>query len=261
MPDPILLNVEDRVAFITFNRPERLNALDLGMAESLRDVVAALAARHDVRVVVMRGAGSAFISGGDVTLFHGDRDAVAATIEKLIGCFHEATLGLQRLPQPVIASVHGAAAGGGFSLALGADIRIAADTATFIPAYLRLGTSPDGGGTFFLSRLVGASRAFELFVTGGSLTAARAAEMGIVNRIVPAAELERETSRLARAIADGPMPAVANTRALFAGRDLDALERQLAAEKQSFLACVRSPDFAEGVAAFLARRPPRFGGG
>ena len=158
MADSILLRVQKRVAFITFNRPERLNAIDLGMARAFRETIDAVAARDDVRAVVLRGAGAAFIAGGDITLFSGDREQAATTIAQLIDHFHAATVGLQRLPAPVIASIHGAAAGGGFSLALAADFRIAADTATFTPAYLRLGTSPDGGGTFFLSRLVGPSK-------------------------------------------------------------------------------------------------------
>ena len=115
----------------------------------------------------------------------------AATIAQLIDQFHAATDGLQRLPAPVIASVHGAAAGGGFSLALAADFRIAADTATFTPAYLRLGTSPDGGGTFFLRRLVGPSKALEMFLLGRTYAASDALGLGIVNRVVPAADLAR----------------------------------------------------------------------
>jgi 2-(1,2-epoxy-1,2-dihydrophenyl)acetyl-CoA isomerase len=260
MSDSILLHVEARVAFVTFNRPERLNAIDLAMARALREVVEGLSSRDDVRAVVVRGAGAAFVAGGDITLFGGDREAAAATISELIDHFHAATVGLQRLPAPVIASVNGAAAGGGFSLALGADIRIAADTATFTPAYLRLGTSPDGGGTFFLPRLVGASKALEIFLLGGMYSAADALHLGFVNRVVPAADLERETAQLAAAIARGAMPAVARAKALMIGCDLDALERQLKAEKEAFLTCVRSRDFEEGVAAFLSKRPPRFTG-
>jgi 2-(1,2-epoxy-1,2-dihydrophenyl)acetyl-CoA isomerase len=260
MADPILLQVDQRIAFVTFNRPERLNAIDLGMARAFRDTVEALASRDDVRAVVLRGAGDAFVAGGDITLFAGDRDRAVATIGDLIDLFHGATVGLQRLAAPVIASVHGAAAGGGFSLALAADLRIAADTAAFTPAYLRLGTSPDGGGTFFLTRLVGPSKALEIFLLGGTHSAAEALGLGLVNRVVPAADLERETARLAEAVARGAMPAVAHAKALMMRRDLAALERQLAAEKEAFLDCVRSRDFEEGVAAFLAKRPPQFTG-
>jgi 2-(1,2-epoxy-1,2-dihydrophenyl)acetyl-CoA isomerase len=257
MADPILLHIQERVAFVTFNRPERLNAIDLGMAAAFRETVDGLAARDDVRAVVLRGAGAAFIAGGDIKLFAGDRDQAAATIGQLIDHFHAATIGLQRLP-PVIASVHGAAAGGGFSLALAADFRIAADTATFTPAYLRLGTSPDGGGTFFLRRLVGPSKALEMFLLGRTCAASDALGLGIVNRVVPAADLERETAQTASAIAAGAMPAVAHAKALITACDLETLQRHLMAEKAAFLDCVRSPDFEEGVAAFLSKRPPRF---
>lgn len=259
MADPVLYHVEERVAFLTFNRPHKLNAIDLALAEAFHHLVEALHARHDVRAVVLRGAGAGFVSGGDITLFKGDAETATRAIAALIDHFHGATIALQRLPQPVIASVHGPVAGGGFSLALSADLRIAADTATFTPAYLRLGASPDGGGTYFLPRLVGASRALEIFLSDGTYSAADAERLGFVNRVVPAADLERETARFAGVLAQGAWPATARAKALIQGRDVDVLERHLAAEKAAFLECVRSADFAEGVAAFLAKRSARFG--
>src|SRR5687767_1381578 len=131
MADSILFHVDDRIAFLTFNRPHRLNALDLSMAQALHELVEPLGERSDVGAVVLRGAGAGFVSGGDITLFRGEADTASNTVAALIDRFHAATVALQRLPQPVIASVHGPVAGGGFSLALGADFRIAADTATF----------------------------------------------------------------------------------------------------------------------------------
>jgi 2-(1,2-epoxy-1,2-dihydrophenyl)acetyl-CoA isomerase len=260
MSDSIQLRIDERVAFITFNRPERLNAIDLTMAAALREAVERLASRDDVRAVVLQGAGSAFMSGGDIRLFHGEPDRAAAAVGELIEHFHGAVVGLQRLPAPVVASVHGVAAGGGFSLALGADLRIAADTAAFMPAYLRLGTSPDGGGTFFLPRLVGPSKALEIFLLGRTFSAADALALGFVNRVVPADTLQRETAQLAMTIAGGAMPAVAHAKALVAGRNLELLQRHLTAEREAFLDCVRSRDFEEGVLAFLSKRQPQFKG-
>ena len=260
MTDSVLFHVEERIAFLTFNRPHRLNAIDQAMANAFHELVEPLHAREDVGAVVLRGAGAGFVSGGDITLFKGDAEAATQAIAALIDQFHAATVALQRLPQPVIASVHGPVAGGGFSLALAADFRIAADTATFTPAYLRLGTSPDGGGTFFLTRLVGPSRALEIFLGGRTYSAADGERLGFVNRVVAAADLERETIRFAAMLAHGARPATARAKALILGRDRDALERHLAAEKAAFLECVQSADFSEGVGAFLSKRSPRFTG-
>jgi 2-(1,2-epoxy-1,2-dihydrophenyl)acetyl-CoA isomerase len=258
MTDTILLHVENRIAFVTFNRPTRLNAIDIEMARALRLAVEEISRRDEVRACVLRGAGAAFMAGGDVSLFRGDPEHAAATVSELIDEFHAITIGLQQLPQPVIASVHGAVAGGGFSLALGADIRIAADTATFTPAYRRLGTSPDGGGTFFLPRLVGPSRALEMFLFGGQYSAADMAALGVIAQVVPASELERATRTLAERLTQGASPAVSQTKRLMRA-DIEALQTHLDLEKAAFLACVRSSDFAEGVSAFLAKRSPRFG--
>ena len=180
MDDSILLQVEDRVAFVTFNRPGRLNAIDLGDGAGLsggrrRPVACATMCGRWCCAARERRSSQAAISSYSAVI----ATAAAATIAELIDHFHAATVGLQRLPAPVLASVHGAVAGGGFSLALAADFRIAADTATFTPAYLRLGASPDGGGTFFLPRLVGPSKALEMFLLGGTYSAADALRLGV----------------------------------------------------------------------------------
>jgi enoyl-CoA hydratase/carnithine racemase len=260
MSDPILLNVDQRTAFVTFNRPERLNAIDMAMARAFREVVEHLESRDDVRAVVLRGAGKAFVAGGDITIFGGDRNVAAAAIGELIDHFHAATLALQRLPAPVIASVHGAAAGGGFSLALAADLRIAADTATFTPAYLRLGASPDGGSTFFLSRLVGPSKALEMFLLGGTYSAADAFGLGFVNRVVPAADLETEATAYAQSLADNAPLTLAAIKRAFLEYEKDPAQRDLSNAQSLIDACFRSEDYAEGRAAFAAKRKPQFKG-
>ena len=257
--DSVLFDVADRIGFVTFNRPSRLNAINLEMARAFRALVERLPARDDARVVVLRGAGAAFMAGGDVELFRGDPAHATATVSELIDHFHAFTIGLQELPQPVIGSVHGAVAGGGLSLILGTDMTIASDTATFTPAYLRLGTTPDGGGTMFLPRLVGPKRAMEMFLVGGSYTAREAERLGLINAVVPEGELERATRELAERLLQRSSQAVRQTKALLKRSELAALKEQLAAEKASFLECIGSADFREGVLAFLEKRPPRFG--
>ena len=259
MSQPILFEVEDRLGFVTFNRPEALNAIDLEMARAMGALAQALGERDDLDVLVLRGAGRAFMAGGDIKAFQGPSPAAAERVGEIIDHFHALTIALQELPQPVIGSVHGAAAGGGFSLAIGTDLTIAADTATFAPAYLRLGASPDGGGTFFLSRLIGSKRALEMFLVGKPCPAPEAARIGLINRAVPEPALAAETRKLAESVAKGARLAVRNTKKLLKRGDLDALKRQLAVERDLFLACVGTGDFAEGVSAFLEKRAPKFG--
>jgi 2-(1,2-epoxy-1,2-dihydrophenyl)acetyl-CoA isomerase len=254
----ITLSVDDTVATIKLNRPSVLNAIDAGAAKALLDTMQAVAGRSDVRVIVLRGEGRAFCAGGDVARFEGG-DPEAA-IDEIIGPFHEALRVLERLPQPSIAAVHGAAAGAGFSLALGCDFAIATDTAKFTLAYARIGASPDGAATYHLPRIVGLRKATELALLADTIDAAEALRLGLVNSVVPEAEFDAECARLASRLAAGPSAAYHRIRELMVSsfeRDLDA---QLEAERQAFKALARTQDFKEGVSAFLGKVPARFKG-
>ncbi|MCK8785348.1 enoyl-CoA hydratase-related protein [Roseomonas sp. NAR14] len=255
---PLLVSHEDGVAHLRFNRPASLNALDQPTAEAFREAVAGL--DGTVRAVLLTGAGRAFMAGGDIAVFHRAGPDAPAMIAPVIASMHEALLALAALPAPVIAAVQGAAAGGGFSVAMAADLVIAAEDARFSVAYLRLGTSPDCGGSWMLPRLVGLRRALGMALLDEVVDAATALQLGLVNRVVPVDALQDEALAIARRLAAGPREAIAGTKALLraaTGRDLAA---QLDAERDGFLRCAATADFAEGVAAFMGKRPARFGG-
>ena len=184
----------------------------------------------------------------------------AATFARLVETVHASIRTLRGLPIPVVAAVHGAVAGFGVSLMLACDLAIAADDALFTLAYGQIGTSPDGGATFHLPRAVGQKRAMELAMLGERIDAATAERFGLVNRVVPVAELDSEVARVAGRLADGPTAALARTKALLN----EAYDRDLAAhldaERDGFVASAATADFAEGIAAFVAKRPPRFEG-
>jgi 2-(1,2-epoxy-1,2-dihydrophenyl)acetyl-CoA isomerase len=258
MSNPLLVERSGAVTRLRFNRPDRLNAIDAGMAAALRDAVAGLAQDPDLRCVVLCGAGRAFMAGGDIGAFQGPE--ALAEIRRILAPMHEAVAGLAALPVPVLASVQGAAAGAGLSLALGADLAIAAEDARFALGYLKLGTVPDCGGTWVLPRLLGLRGAMGLALLGDELNGKAALAAGLVNRVVPAAGLEAATEALAQQLASGPTAAFGRAKALLraaSGQDLGA---QLQAEEAAFLASAGTADFAEGVAAFLGRRRAQFQG-
>jgi 2-(1,2-epoxy-1,2-dihydrophenyl)acetyl-CoA isomerase len=241
-----------------------VNAINAEMVEDLMAALDRIERDPELRAVVLKGAGNGFMAGGDITFFT-DLTTMSpaerqARFERFIERVHPLIVRLRRLPQPVLASVHGAVAGFGMSLLMAADLAVASTESVFTLAYVRLGTSPDGGSTFFLPRHVGSKRAMEIALFGDRFDAATALEWGLVNQVVPAAELASRTAALAERLAQGPAAAMATTKRLLA-RSLDnPLEAQLQAEAEGFARCTATPDFVEGVGAFIAKRPPRFGG-
>jgi len=263
--DTVLAETRAGVCWLTFNRPAALNALDADMVAALRELTAAIEASDEVRVVVLRG-GDNFMAGGDLKWFKGlieeepDKATIRREFERFIHTVHPIIIHLRRMRQPVIASVRGAAAGVGVSLVAAADLALAADDAVFTLAYCNIGTSPDGGSTYMLPRMVGLKRAFEIALLGDRFDAETARQAGLVTRVVPAAELAAETEKLAARLAKGPAHAYGNTKALLNASLGRSLTEQLDAEAASFADCAATDDFAEGLAAFVEKRPPRFGG-
>jgi 2-(1,2-epoxy-1,2-dihydrophenyl)acetyl-CoA isomerase len=251
------------IATLTLNRPESLNALDLRMIDELVAHTSALAGDRATRCVVIEGAGRHFMAGGDIRLFAAQLELPLAERTRefggLVARVHAAIEQLQRLPQPVIASVHGAVAGFGLSLMCACDLAIAGESSYFTSAYRHLGLSPDGGSTWTLPRIVGVKKAMEIVLLGERFTADDALRLGLVNRVVPDEARRDATRRLAAALASGPALALANDKRLINQSLSRSLSEQLAAEAASFAACAAQDDFAEGVRAFLDKRQPRFG--
>jgi 2-(1,2-epoxy-1,2-dihydrophenyl)acetyl-CoA isomerase len=251
--------VEGAVATITLNRPQTLNAVSVEMARAMRNVTVELAKVPDLRVIVLQGAGAAFMAGGDIQDFQGPSERANINIAEIIDHFHDFILWLQESSAIVIGAIHGAAAGGGFSLAISTDITICAESARFSPAYRLLGTSPDGGCSFFLPHLVGSKKATEILFSGGSYTASEALQLGIVTAVVPDAEHKAAVRRAAAKLVEQNAPIAAGaTKAVLKKQIIGPLREHLSAEKRAFLLCASTPDFSEGVTAFLEKRRPRF---
>jgi 2-(1,2-epoxy-1,2-dihydrophenyl)acetyl-CoA isomerase len=258
----LLYDVQDRIATLTLNRPERLNALGDTLREDLHDAVTKSASDPDVGVLVITGAGRGFCSGGDVkSMNEREQSGQAAPVgERLSPVRDRVVLALRDCPKPVIAAVNGAAAGAGMSLALACDIRIASSDARFSQAFVKRGITPDWGGSWFLPRVVGTAKACELIFTGDTIDAAEALQLGIVSRVVAPEALMAETRKLAKKIADGPPVAIALAkRAVYHNQDVD-LRAGLEFETFAQGLCRETEDSKEGVRAFMEKRAPVFRG-
>jgi 2-(1,2-epoxy-1,2-dihydrophenyl)acetyl-CoA isomerase len=247
---------EGAVLTITLNRPDVLNAFNAAMHRALG---AALKDARDasVRAVVITGAGRGFCVGQDLTEF---REAPGDIGSRLRENYHPNIRAIRALEKPVIAAVNGAAAGAGMSFACACDVRIAADSASFVPAFINIGLVPDSGGTFFVTRILGVARAFEWLASGKKLTAAEAHAWGLVSEVVEAASLAQRAAELAAQLASMPTRGIAMTKRLLDHAVTASLEDQLEREAQLQTAATKTEDFREGVAAFLEKRPAQFRG-
>jgi 2-(1,2-epoxy-1,2-dihydrophenyl)acetyl-CoA isomerase len=247
---------EGAVLTITLNRPDVLNAfnaaLHRGLAAALKE-----ARGPDVRAVVVTGAGRGFCVGQDLTEF---REAPGDIGSRLRSTYHPNVLAVRALEKPVIAAVNGVAAGAGMSFACACDLRIAADSASFVPAFINIGLVPDSGGSFFVTRILGPARAFEWLASGRKLTAAEAHAWGLVSEVVETDALVARAAEVAAQLAALPTRGIGMTKRLIDHALRATLEQQLEREAELQTAATQTEDFNEGVAAFLEKRPPEFRG-
>ncbi|MET0917783.1 MAG: 2-(1,2-epoxy-1,2-dihydrophenyl)acetyl-CoA isomerase PaaG [Burkholderiales bacterium] len=246
---------------MTLNRPERLNALTYDLVDELHRAMRAIDADHDCRVVILTGAGRGFCAGqdlGDRAVAPGDAPVdLGASIERN---YKPLVLGLRALPLPVVCAVNGVAAGAGANLALACDLVIAAKSASFIQAFSKLGLVPDSGGTYFLPRLIGHARALGLSLLGDKLTAEQAAQWGLIWQCVEDAELPAVTDKLLAHFAQAPTRGLAAIKEALQASANNTLPAQLDVERDLQRELGNGDDYREGVAAFAAKRPPRFTG-
>ncbi len=260
MTKPVLFQRSGSVAWIRFNRPDVLNALDVASAEGLLDAAQNIATDKTVRVVVIAGEGRAFMAGGDVSTFAGQVHERVGRLSGLIDPLHAAIEVIMSLSVPVIASVQGAVAGAGIGIMLSADLAIAADNAVFNMAYAKLGASPDGSSSWSLPRVVGLRKALEIAMLSDNLTADAALKLDLVNRVVPLSSLTSETETLANRLASGPTFGYGRIKHVFRTSLDRNLRDQMNTEKDAFLKCAATEDFTEGVAAFLEKRKATYQG-
>ena len=261
MSHELLETVTDRVATLTLNRPDRLNALSTSMLDGLLEALPRLAADPEVAVVILTGAGRGFCAGGDVksmadgTSLLNVEDAVGRLRSRM-----EVSRLLHEIPKPTIAMVNGAAAGAGLAMALACDLRVASESARFITAFAKVGFSGDFGGSYFLSKLIGTGKAREMYYTGDALDAGQALSLGVVSTVVPDFELMEATMALARRLAHGPSIALGLMKRNFNAAESGTLAELLDMEALHQVQASATEDHREAARAFVEKRPPVFKG-
>ena len=260
--ETVTYELSNGVATITMNRPDALNALSMQLTRDL-DAAFRRVILDNARAVILTGSGRAFCSGGDLREMKSmweKEGRIEAFLEDPLGALHGVIRLMRELPMPIVGAVNGVCAGAGVNFALACDVVIAADDAAFREAFVRIGLSPDCGGTFFLPRAVGDKIAAELFMTGDSVSADRALAIGMINKVVPAASLLEEAAAFAAKLAAGPTGSIGRIKQMLNASFSNDLASQLALEHECQIESGKSADFKEGVAAFFEKRPPNFSG-
>ena len=257
----VVFEADQGVATITLNRPDVLNSFNMSMAAELQHALQAAAEDDGIRAVLLTGAGRAFCAGQDLAEAAPADGSPAPAIADIVRRTYNPTVrAIRGLEKPVVCAVNGVAAGAGANLALACDVVLAADTASFVQAFSKIGLIPDTGGTFFLPRLVGLARATALAFLGDKLPAADAQAMGMIYRVVEAARLLEEARALARRLATQPTRGFGLTKRAFNQSLANDLDAQLEVEAELQAEAAATADFAEGVRAFLEKRQPSFAG-
>ncbi|MEY8239735.1 MAG: enoyl-CoA hydratase [Cycloclasticus sp.] len=254
---------EGAVAWLILNRPEKLNVLGAEMPADLKRCTEELKQDDSIRCVILKGAGDHFMAGGDIDYFKSLADAYEEQGESafpagMFSLLHEAIFNIHSMGKPVIASVKGAVAGFGLSLMLACDLVLAADDAVFSVAYCKIGTTPDGGMTYFLPRAVGQKKAMELSLTGKRFSAEEAERWGMLNQVVTKAEVDTASLKLASSLSAGPCDVLARTKVLLNQTFDVSLQQRLDEEADNFRLSMLQPDFAEGVGSFCEKRRAKF---
>jgi Enoyl-CoA hydratase/carnithine racemase len=260
--ETVIYELTEQVATITMNRGEALNALSLQLTIDLNAAIRQ-AVSDSARAVLVTGTGRAFCSGGDLRemrVLAEKEGRIEAFLEAPLKALHDVILLVRETPIPFVAAVNGVCAGAGTNLALACDIVIAAENASFNEAFVRIGLSPDCGGTFFLPRTIGEKLAAEMFMTGETVTAERAAQFGMINRVVAADDLMVEAMTMAAKLASAPTGSIGRIKRMLNSSFTNELREQLVLEHECQIESGRSDDFREGVAAFFEKRPPQFSG-
>lgn len=248
------------VARLTLDRPEAANALDLTMGRELMQAAIQLDEDPTVRAVLLTAEGKMFCAGGDLGAMQAAGEGAAAYIKELASYLHLAISRFARMRAPIVAAVNGTAAGAGFSMVCATDLAIAADHAKLTMAYTGAGLSPDGSSSYFLPRIIGQRRTFELMLTNRVLTASEALDWGLLNEVVPADELMATAEKRVAQLASGPTNAHAVVKRLLATSATESLETQMEHETRGIAECARTADGREGITAFLEKRKPSFEG-